>query len=125
MICVLSGDQLEGMVECGKKGKEKKKKLLKQKTLVSNCYQLSMRKTVSEMSTLHRFGPLEAGAGDLRTVALVTMWILASPCPLITAHFLNTKLGSVAKTKFTSVNYLKVVAFNSINIQCGVHFFVD
>jgi hypothetical protein len=25
MICVLSGDQLEGMVECGKKGKEKEK----------------------------------------------------------------------------------------------------
>lgn len=81
-----------------KKGKEKKKNL-KQKTLVSNCNQLSMRKTVSEMSILHRFGPLEAGAGDLKTVALVTMWILASPCPLITAHFLNTILGSVAKTK--------------------------
>ena len=80
----------------GKKGKQKKRKL-KQKTFVSNCNQLSMRKTVSEMSTLPRFGPLEAGAGDFRTVALVTMWILASPCPLITAHFLNTKLGSVAK----------------------------
>ena len=62
-----------------------------------------MRKTVSEMSTLHRFGPLEAGAGDLKTVALVTMWVLASPCPLITAHFLNTILGSVAKTRTTSV----------------------
>ena len=77
---------------------------------------------MSEMSTLPRFGPLEAGAGDFRTVAFVTMWILASPCPLITAHFLNTKLGSVAKTKTTSVIYLKVEASNSINIQCGVNY---
>lgn len=84
---------------------------MKQKTLASNCNQLSMGKTVSEMSTLHRFGPLEAGAGDLRTVALVTMWILASPRPLITAHFLNAKLGSVAKTKFHFSNLFEGRSF--------------